>query len=311
METTYLEEAIDCLSDERRVLHYYQDQYAIYLLQCSFGGLSEIRIDELRSSKFSKLLNRNIVKELVAKSGNGLLTKQKLDEAYSLSYESYVITLSKWSNKNDYSWSQTSRPGSNLVLQLNFTGEHDQYMGELKVNKDTFKYYDHPVHETKSSVAWARIDFDLETGEALIEEIQNDWLRKAVFHNQRAKRTILRGYRFYNLYRIKYSVEDMLTYTDSILKRYTKIWSETMLFSTIQFIKHELGINNIYYHSFETGRCLKNLRDSCPPRSLYTDLPKKFCFDKISCGPSFIMNDKFAKRRLKKVKEQSWFHLEI
>jgi len=47
-------------------------------------------------------------------------------------------------------------------------------MGKLKIKGNPFKYRYHPIHQSKSSVVWTRIDFDLESGEALIEEIQND-----------------------------------------------------------------------------------------------------------------------------------------
>jgi len=108
-----------------------------------------------------------------------------------------------------------------------------------------------------------------------------------------------------------FDAQAMLIYTTNVLKRYNKSWSETMLFTAIQFIIEELGVSKIYYHSFETGRVLKNLKYSCPPRSLYTDLPKQFCFNKVNLGPSFIANNRFAKRRLKKSGEQSWFYLEL
>ena len=39
---------------------------------------------------------------------------------------------------------------------------------------DPFEWTSHPVHEGRHrTLAWARIDLDWESGEALIEEIQN------------------------------------------------------------------------------------------------------------------------------------------
>jgi len=105
MEINYLEEAIACLGEERRVLHYFEEQYAFYLLQRQFVDLSEVRIDQLRTGQFAKLLNKTNIKQLVSTCGNGRLTKEKLDQFYPLNYESYVVTLSKWGSKENYSWS--------------------------------------------------------------------------------------------------------------------------------------------------------------------------------------------------------------
>ncbi|MGK0441829.1 MAG: hypothetical protein ACJA0N_001630, partial [Pseudohongiellaceae bacterium] len=45
-------------------------------------------------------------------------------------------------------------------------------------NYGLFEYWGHPVCQAgKKTMAWVRIDFT--TNEVLIEEIQNDWLRKA------------------------------------------------------------------------------------------------------------------------------------
>lgn len=38
---------------------------------------------------------------------------------------------------------------------------------------------DREQHERfRDTLAWSRIDFDFDTGEALIEEIQSDWVRR-------------------------------------------------------------------------------------------------------------------------------------
>ncbi len=55
-------------------------------------------------------------------------------------------------------------------------------MSRHSVDDDSFKYTGHPIHKTRNSIAWARIDLDYLTGEVLIEEIQNDWLRQAKRH---------------------------------------------------------------------------------------------------------------------------------
>jgi len=226
-------------------------------------------------------------------------------------YKSYVITLSRWGCKENYSWNQTSVPGANLVMQLNLTNQHDQFLLDLKIDASQFKYQYHPIHRTKSSLSWARIDFDLDTGEALIEEIQNDWLRRAATHARWAKRALLNGEDFYQMGNEKYSAKRMFEYTKNLLDKYQKCWHETTLFYAIKLIREEIGIKNIFYHSFKTGAVLKNMGDWLPPRSLYTDLPKQFCFSQCDQGPEFIIRNAKIKRKLKKLKDAHWFQLNL
>ncbi len=310
MDVTTLKEVLACLDDSRRLFHYHKDKYALYLIGAAIGSKIEIDIDKIRTSHLSKLLQKDIVNAVMSHCGNGKITTDKL-EVYIQDYESYVITLSEWGDKSMYPREQTSRPGANLVLQLNLTGEHDQFMEQLKIDADVFKFYGHPIHNSKSSVAWARIDLDFDAGEALIEEIQNDWLRKAYRHNRLSKRAITLGMDKYQNYEGVFNSNNMLEYTTKVIKKYAKTWSETMMFSTIQFIKEELGIGKIFYHSVDTGRCLKNIAYQFPPTSIYKDLPRKFCFQETQQAPSFISSSNASKRRLKKIRHARWYYLEI
>ena len=185
MEINLLKEVLECLNDGRRLVHYYDDQYALYLLQkfCERANSNnsdtqaEVQIKEIKRSNFGKLLSKPSIVKLLAELGDGKLSKERLLPMIDHKFESYVITLSQWGTKEDYPWEQTSVPGSNLVLQLNLTNRHDQLLKDLQIDSEPFRYDDHPIHANKSSLSWARIDFNFETGEALIEEIQNDWLR--------------------------------------------------------------------------------------------------------------------------------------
>jgi len=311
METNLLKEVLVCLDDGRRLIHYYKDKYALFLLNSAMSDKNQLKLSEIKTSHLAKLLRKQRVKQITSRCGDGVLTKQHLDEFYVEDFESYVVTLSEWGCPQDYSWAQTSRPGKNLVVQLNFTGKHDQFMNELKIDADLFKYGCHPVHKTKSSVAWSRIDFDFETGEALIEEIQNDWLREVACQLKISRKSISKGEHHYQYYGQKHNAEQMLKYAKDTLNRYSKTWSEVMLYATIEFIKNELGISKIYYHTTGTAKVLKNLQYSFPPISLYTDLPKKFCFSQVDDTPEFIAKEKKVKRRVKKINQTKWFYLEI
>ena len=50
-------------------------------------------------------------------------------------------------------------------------------------NPDVLEAFDDPFHPVASggelTLAWSRIDLDLDRGEALVEEIQSDWVRDA------------------------------------------------------------------------------------------------------------------------------------
>jgi len=140
METHLLKEIIECLDDGRRILHYFKDKYALYLLESLFGDNDKITIANIRASQFNKLLNKQVIKQITASCGDGFISREKLVELFLLDYESYVLTLSDWGEKNDYSWVQTSRPGKNLVIQLNFTNEHDEFLSKQMVDGDLFKF---------------------------------------------------------------------------------------------------------------------------------------------------------------------------
>ena len=62
-----------------------------------------------------------------------------------------------------------------------------------------------------------------------------------------------------------------------------------MLAATIWFLREEIGISRIYYHTHEYGAQLKRIRWGLPPRSLYTSLPRRFCFERTEEAPEFLV----------------------
>lgn len=82
--------------------------------------------------------------------------------------------------------------------------------------------------------------------------------------------------------------------------------------ATIWFLVHELGIKAIFFHTFESDQILKKIGEDPPPKSIYTDLPKKFCFEETHNGPLFIRDS--ARRELKELfiqPETKWFVLDL
>lgn len=92
------------------------------------------------------------------------------------------------------------------------------------------------------------------------------------------------------------SLHNLKTY-QNYMAVYKKTWSEAIMSATFDFCVTKLGIRNIYFHTYESGKMLK---DCCPPRSLYAKLPKKFGFVKTKPAPKFIQADKKIKKKIRK-----------
>lgn len=311
METQLVDEILECLVGERTLFYYYPDRYAVVMLQRLLCA-GEQRIVTIKQSALGKLLNKPIMQKVMASKGNGKLAASDLQVLWPLSCNAYVLTLGRWGSRADYRWDQISRPGENLVLQLNFSRQHDRHFDRATgIDSEDFNDWGHPTSDRgRSTLAWARMDIDLESGQALIEEIQTDWLRdvKTLYQcNQKAKQQNKDKFRFWGY---DVPVVNAQDYCLQTLQQHRQ-WSEAMLTAALQFLWQEVGVYEIYYHSFETGKALKNIRYDGPPRSLYTDLPRRFCFTEVARGPNCIEACKAARKRLKKVKQPAWFRLAI
>ena len=152
---------------------------------------------------------------------------------------------------------------------------------------DPFERSWHPIHEGKHrTLAWARIDLDWESGEALIEEIQNDRLREVRSLVNRIHRERLKTIPFHCGQEVDATF--VLRYWDERLRLSRLWWDEAMLCAAITFIVEELGIRKIFYHSPLSGERLKGDGAEDAPKSIYTDLPRRFCFEKTTEIPSFL-----------------------
>lgn len=314
MNLNSIKEVIGCLGEERFVFSYAKDFYALYLLEhfCLAKGMNTVKA--IKSSPYAKLLSRPLVRSLMSGWGNGQICKEQLQQGQALAYgdnehHSTVLSLGKWGGEEDYYWSQTTLPGYNLVLQVNLCGQHDERLRWLKVEADAFKYSGHPIHELRNTLAWVRMDFDLDTGEALIEEVQSDWLRMARNHQRHAQRVLAQGRSHYRASGEKYHAESMLTYTRKVLADYQGIWQELSLCAAIQFLTETIGIDTIFYHSHAAGAFLKRIEWTLPPKSLYTQLPRQFCFQATDSGPNFVVNHRKMRRKMRKLGSNSWFKL--
>ncbi|RYZ97939.1 MAG: hypothetical protein EOO68_14490 [Moraxellaceae bacterium] len=311
MDEQQLEEVIACLPTHRTLFHYFKDQYAVYLLQHYLINATSNHIHNIKQSRMKKLLDKQVVKDSLKNSGNGMLESTQLENLWSTQTEQYVLTLGRWGHKSRYDWNQTSRPGVNLVLQLNLSNQFETMFKAITgcdVNRMTTCY--HPKSTKRSAtLAWARLDMDFNTGEVLIEEIQSDLIRDLESMHLRALRTDCGDDMRVYWSRQRLNREKMATYCAQVIAAQKKIWSEAMMAATLWFVHQELGFSNVYYHTFETGKVMKKINGSEPPRSLYTDLPEKFCFQITKKAPQFIVTDPKARRRLKAAEDPEWFLL--
>lgn len=316
MDKKLVNEIMACLPRERTVFRYFKDRYALILLSHYVGEGKAIA--SIRESAYAALLHKPAVKALLAYAGDGYLSRDLIENFWLNELYHFVLTVGCWGS-HDQEWDQTSRDGYNLVLQLNFSNQHDGIYKKLVKPgyAQMLNYSGHPVlgeHDRpyhRETLAWARIDLDFESDEALIEEVQSDWVREAkvlLMDIQSAKEGTDN---LPNWWSVHGRMNHVIEYCTNILKPYQKMWSEAILAAAIDFIRSELGIGHIYFHSEKTGGRVKKIHYTQPPRSIYSKLPEKFCFQLTDEAPSFLMKDKYFRRRYKRINNPEWFVMAV
>lgn len=311
-------EILACLQGERTVFPYYRDRYGIGLLrQLSrrYRPGDSLSIGALKRSQYAPLLQKPRIKMVLARLGHGPIDEPTLAlHDYDPQQCHYLLTLATWGSERRAGRSrrQTSRPGINLVLQLNFNTEHDRRFGSLGCLHSRFNYYGHPVSPRRNTLAWARIDLDLASNCALIEEVQSDWVRRVAWLARRVEHRLASGEPEstpIRLYGFDCSLATARDYCAYIRDQHAPIWPEAMLWACVQFIRDELGLETLYYHSEQGGLLLKGIGGSAPPRSLYTDLPRRFCFTPTREIPPFLREDKEVRRVLRRHPDIGFFQM--
>lgn len=315
MKQRQVEELIECLTNDREVFFYHKDRYANLLLKVVLKYENDI--SNIKQSVFGKLLNVRNIKEDLAHCGIGSVQADDITFDWKAECFPFTVTYSQWGSERYRS--QTSRSGLSLVIQLNFSNLHNYEYRKLykPTANGVFNYCGHPVlfendgHAKRETLAWARVDLDFSSNEALIEEIQTDWLRLArreMMRIGRMEKKLGQEVRARDSDAVAKRAKQYLT---EILKPYEKIWAEAMLACTLNVLLNEIGINQIFYHTHICGRIIKDIPGRSPPRSLYTALPRRFCFQQSKYGPSFIEET----RRFKKIRRRypflKWQKLDI
>ena len=313
MKTDEVNEIIACLPKGRTQFYYFKDRYAFLLL--GLVAEQECRISTIRESAFGSLLNKPTVREHLADAGAGVVDREFFEGYAANAYNAYVLTLGRWGHDKG-AWyrncQQTTRRGCNLVLQLNFSREHDRAFKKLQ-SKYSHVRYDwggHPTSKKRTTLGWCRMDIDLDGGEALIEEIQTDWVRDVVADVRWYERQLKKSSGDYAEY-LTQKLGAFREYLDSGLGPHVKVWDEALLTAAIWFLVEEIGITRIFYHTWNCGNALKAQLERCaPPKSLYTTVPKRFCFERTDRIPCFLY-ERSVRRLMKGRRPVEFFMLDL
>lgn len=307
MDTKLLNEVIDCLPKGKTHFRYFSGAYAPMLLDMLMP--ETVALAELKKSRYGKLLHNKLLKPLVANAGDGRLSRAAVSNIWQEPSLPFLLSVSRWDARKDWMWNQVTRRGENLVLQLNLPKQHERLFQQWLSPKGEFNFnwgYGHPVQRKRAghdlfreTLAWARIDLDLDNNEALIEEVQSDGARKMASLAKQFKGCSCQ------------QCQQRLRYIDWF-QPYAKLWSEAMLMASLHFLKHEMGIEHVYMHTARSGWQLKHMEKNWqPPKSLYSDLPKKFTFQKTCGAPLFLRDTKPYQKLIRQQPDIDFHYLSL
>ncbi len=306
MKHELAKEVVACLPKGRTLFHYSKDDYAFLLLHML--SKKENRIHKLRGTSAGKLLQKPSVKAHLASCHDGRIDPAVIPRQQHLREgRAYRLSLDIWGDDVQFwRYNQVSRKGVSLVLQLNLNLSHYRNLARCVdlSDHDPFWVVGHPAREGKfPSLGWCRLDFDLESGEALIEEVQTDLLRemravaRAAYESREAKES-----RF-EMFGGDFDTERLIAFWEEDFSSHEKTWHEAMLSAALTFLVDEIGMKTIFYHTHESGRLLKGIDGTQPPKSLYTTLPKQFCFERTRTVPHLLTSERGWKRKLRSIRQ--------
>lgn len=303
-----------CLPEET-AFPYYADRESPWLLAQLMDA--DCAVADLRRGARAKLLSRPLVRPMLAACGTGRLAQRDvlavghaaraprmaglgaparagLAAALARPWHDFVLSFDAWGDQDGWG-AQMSRPGGNLVVQLGFPSDHSALMGRYlsRHSRKEFEYSFHPVRQQgRPTLAWARLDIDLSTGVALIEEVQSDWLRLVAEERDWLRQTAPQSRH----------LRSAQSYEAALRARYGRIWPRAMLLAVLVLLRDEFACREVWMHQPEAGAVLKGIDGTRPPRSLYSDLPKAFCFTPADELPVFLA--KRRKRLIAKLKRR-------
>ncbi len=225
------------------VFRYFKDRYALQLL--AYAAAEGRSLSEMRCGRFRPLLQKPAVRAVLADRGGRGADWHLLDTFFPKPTEDYTLTFGLWGDDEDSTWYQTTRPGFNVVVQLNFPRVHDRAYRRYVAPRgsDPFAFEWHPIHDGgRQTLAWSRLDLDLDRGEALIEEIQSDWVRCATRAAEDALFSLVEG-DFEPpawLDGARCDALQLFRYVEHVLSNHRRWWSEAMLAASLWVLREHL-----------------------------------------------------------------------
>jgi len=290
----------------RSLYTYYKDRYSLQLLRYAVRDITPV--SRLRAHPVARLLEKPRVKTLLSACGTALSPALIAVTDGDPAAQHYSLSVGCWGAAPGEQ-QQMSRRGTNLVLQLNFSQAHNRLARRLlglTGMHDPFNGCVHPVlddprSDRRYTLAWARLDIDPALGEALIEEIQSDWVRASKLMRAWAERPSGVPDWWRRSRGIHGASAALIEYDTAVLAPHRALWAEAMLSAALFFLREELGIARIWMHTPATSAHFKHMqRQAQPPRSLYTDLPERFCFQPTRSLPGFLAGDRKVQRHLRR-----------
>lgn len=220
---------------------------------------------------------KNITKNLIIEYENGL------------NKEEFPLEYSTWDSQL-----QRSVESSNPQLVINIIASNEM-LNDIKSNNsyilfdlinNTSKESGHPY--VKDQIGWVRLELNKEKKYILVDEIQTDHLNAI----DRIYTETYQGKKYYEHIKNRYNLTDeqFKAICDN-LKKNMKRFSDIALDTVVNFAKQN-GFVKIYYHTYESGKALKN---NDPPKSMYTKVPERHYFKQVEEKP-FDLEGKFLAR---------------
>jgi hypothetical protein len=282
----------------RVLFRYFKDRYALQLL--AYAAAEGRSLAEMRRGRFRPLFQKPAVRLILGERGGRGADWDLLDSYFPPHTEDYDLTFGLWGTDRDSMGYQTTRPGYNVVVQLNFPAAHDRaYRRYVEPREeDPFEWGCHPVNrDGRHTLAWSRLDIDLDRGEALIEEIQSDWIRDADRAAEDALMSLVEGELEPPAWLgdVGCDALQLFRYVEHVLSHHRRIWHQAVLAASLWLLREHLGVRRIFMHTHESGCVLKRMEGRRPPRSLYEQVPRTFCFERVVGLPGFL-RDRPARR---------------
>ena len=290
---------IDALPSERTIYWDFPRRYELLLLKRLMKKKGDLDIVDLKRSEFRPLVHKPLTKALIRSRNGRPLNEFDLLAVWPCENEPYRLTLGVWPDMQfglRRGYDQTSRPGRSLVLQVNMSASHRRALSKfVPAWQDELRTY-HPIAGgDELTLGWIRLDICLETNEALVEEIQSDWIKDVNW----------------NAEYFDFEDENWKAYRE-MFEPIANRWTETGLSAALWFLLEEIGISTVFMHTHRTGELFKGIRKGTTPKSIYYSLPRKFCFQRTHFGPLFIRD--YRKRSIKELfrdPDTKWWMLDF